>query len=102
MTMTQRIPDADLLRARRKMCRQIAAAIIGAMADEDMGFDQVAARLDVPETAVRRWMKQMIDGTSHDLDAVSDMTLAMGCEMVFSLPARQPLNPEMQPELVAA
>lgn len=84
------IPREELDRARRKMCRRIAAALVGAMAETDTGFDTIAARLGRSEASCRAFLRSMIDGTPprNGLDLMSDFAFAMGCEIEFRVVKR--------------
>lgn len=82
------IPKDDLLRARRKLCRKIAASLAMAMAETDTGIPLIAVRLGVSESVVRHWFKRLLDGTMHSLDHISDLAWSMGCSWEVSVSAR--------------
>jgi hypothetical protein len=69
------------------MCRSLAAVIVQAMADTDTNFTTMAFRIGQKESTVRRWLEKLIDGEDDGLalNNLSDMTLAMGCEIDFSV-----------------
>lgn len=96
------IPLDDLKRARRKLCRRIAACLVSAMAETDTGFEQIAGRLSVSEEVVRRWFNRMLDGTATDLNTVSDLSYAMDCEFTFSLEKIPGIEVGVKPETVDA
>lgn len=82
--------------AHRKMCRRIAAVLVRAMAETDIGFPEMAAKLGRSEESLRNYMKRLIDGTEQSLSAMSDLATAMDCEIEFSMHRRP--QPTADPE----
>jgi hypothetical protein len=62
------------------MCRQIASVIVMAMAQSDVSFTVMAARIGRREKTVRRWVNLLMDGRCKrvGLSEVSDMMFACG------------------------
>ena len=77
------IPQWALDRANRAAVKRIAAAIIGCMADTDFSLEQIARRVNKPESVVRECLYAMIDGKKATLDQFSDLLLAMSAEPVW-------------------
>lgn len=77
------IPKETLQWAQRRFARKIAAAVIQAMAETDCNFTQMAARIGRTEKEITGWIAKLMDGDGSGtmLDHVSDMLLAMGCEL---------------------
>lgn len=65
---------------------------MGAMAETDTSFAEMALRLGRREKIVRRWLMRLADGRSanskDDLKILADMATACGCRIEISL---QPL-----------
>lgn len=95
--MTDRIPEEDLKRARRKLARRVGACIVAAMAEYDFNFTQIASRINKTEKEISAWMTKLFDGDGSGamLDHVSDILLAMGCELDIST-ALRPVPPSPQ------
>lgn len=81
------IPKEELAKAARKFARKIAAAIVRCMAEEDFNYTQIAARLGKTEREISNWMQRLLDGdgSGAQLDHVSDILLAMGCELEWHI-----------------
>jgi hypothetical protein len=77
------IPTQAIESARRKTKRRVASVIIRAMAEEDMGFDEIANRLNEPTETVRKWLYDLVEGTGNDMNQVSDLALAMDLKIEF-------------------
>jgi hypothetical protein len=76
--MPDRIPKSVLKRERRRLKRMIIAVLAQAMAEADMGPDEIAAKLgDRKGWEVHDWIKKMLDGKAKDFDAVSDLGVAL-------------------------
>lgn len=95
--MTDPIPKEELEAARRRLKRQVASMMIGAMAETDAGFELLGERLGTAPASLRRWIYRMIEGKGEDLNAISDLALAMECRVEFSL-MRFATLPEIGPE----
>lgn len=82
-----KIQEEDLAIARRKFARQVAASIIAAMAETDASFATISNRINKPEAELVAWMHRLLDGDGGQafLDQVSDIFLAMGYELEFSV-----------------
>lgn len=91
----QPIPKEELARAARKLARKIAAAIIRTMAETDYNYTQIAARIGKTERDIANWMQRLIDGDGSGamLDHVSDILLAMGCELDWHVVRAVPILP---------
>lgn len=74
-----------LEQARRRLCRNVAAALIGGMAFTDSDICLMAIRMGTAEVGVRRLINRLIDGKSISLDRVSDLFLSMGLELRLEL-----------------
>ncbi len=68
--------DPERLAYRRLMCRRIGALIARAMADSDVGWDDMGVRIGVRPAALRRRMTRLMDGKTISLDDISDMLFA--------------------------
>ena len=90
------IPEERLRWARRRFARKLAAAIIHTMAETDYNFTQIAARIGRTEKEISSAVYRLLDGDGSCMmmDFVSDIFLAMGCELDWSV---KPI-PEMTPE----
>jgi predicted DNA-binding protein len=77
------IPKHAIEAARRKIKRRVASVLIRCMAEEDMGFEQIANRLDQPTETVRKWVYDLAEGIGKDMNEMSDLALAMDCEIEF-------------------
>lgn len=88
-----RITDEQFAWARRRMARKIASAIVSAMAECDFNFTQIAARIGKTEKDISGWMAKLFDGdgSGAQLDHVSDILLAMGCELDWKVVAAVPI-----------
>ena len=90
-----RVAETDMARARRKMKRKIAAALITAMAETDADYAFIATRLDDDPTKIEKWITGLISGETRAMDEVSDLLLALGCEFDFSLRRYEfPMRPQ--------
>lgn len=89
----ERIPEEVLERAARRLCRRIASVLVRCMAESDMNFADIGQRLNKSESSVRRWMNSLIDGTAKELRIMSDMAVAMGVEIEFSVTPLEELSP---------
>jgi hypothetical protein len=76
--------------AVRRLCRSMASAIVQAMADTDTSLTAIAFRIRQKESTVRDWLQKLIDGecSGPTLHNISDILLAMGCELDFSVRPR--------------
>lgn len=83
---------------RRKTKRRAVSVIIRCMGEEDMGFAQIANRLDQSEQEVRQWVYDMIEGVGGTLNEVSDLLLAMDCEAEFGARKIEWRKPAPAPE----
>lgn len=79
------IPQAVLEAARLRLKRQVAALVIEAMAEDGVSFAEMDAKLGQKTGYSRRWLIRMIDGKAKDMDLVSDLCLAFGCEPHITL-----------------
>lgn len=89
----EQIPQEELIAARRKVCRRIAASL--AMAETDTGIPDIAVRLGRSETTIRIWFQQLFDGTMKSLDHVSDLAWSMGCVWDFSVKCIETHRPQL-------
>lgn len=68
----------------RALCRRTAAALLHCMAGADLGFEDIDDRLDR-----KRWsrgrVRRLSDGKPVPLDDVSNIALACGAELKFSV-----------------
>ncbi len=79
------LAETNMARARRKLKKRIAAAIINAMAETDADYAFIAKRLRDKPAKIEAWITGLITGRTKDLDEVSDLLLAMNCELEFGL-----------------
>lgn len=94
--MNERIPQEVLDRAHRRLSRGIAATIVRVMADTDTSIEELAVRLGKPADKVKSWLDRMIQGKQKSLDQISDMLIAMGCELIWAI-ERRPQEPTTEP-----
>ena len=87
--MNKPIPREELDAACKRLCRRCAAAIIGAMAYTNTDIDVIASRLGKQPQTIRRTLNRLIDGLPVKLDAISDITSAMGCELKLTMTTEQ-------------
>jgi hypothetical protein len=99
-----RVTELDMARARRKMKKRIAAAIITAMAETDADYEFIGKRLTMKPAKIEKIIMDFIAGADSDIDQVSDLLLAMGCELTFQLRRyEEPTQPQQaEPERAAA
>ncbi|MBS0175492.1 MAG: hypothetical protein JSR64_15735 [Nitrospira sp.] len=98
--MSEQIPLEILQRARRALKRRVAGYLILAMAEEDIGPDEMAEKLDEKGDKVRATLNALIEGESMPLDRMSDLALAMAREWDFSfrrIGSSAPPDQEPQP-----
>jgi hypothetical protein len=97
-----RLTEIDLGRARRKLKKKVAAALITAMAETDADYEFMGKRLgDTPEN-IEQYIVGLISGKSKCMEELSDLLLALGCEFSFGLHQYQlPARPQPQPETPA-
>jgi hypothetical protein len=79
------ISDEKLKSARRKTSRRVAAALIAAMAETDIDYEEMGIRLGEKPETIRKWIIDFVDCKSKDLDLLSDLCLAMNAEVNFTL-----------------
>lgn len=92
-----RVTEMDMARARRKMKRKIASALIAAMAETDADYKFIATRLGQDAEEIERWLVGLISGDSKCGDEASDLLLALGCEFDFSIRRYQePRRPSVE------
>lgn len=89
--MADPIAKADLERARRRFKKQLAAAILAAMAEANVEFADINAKLG--NTLAKGWLDALVNGTAINMDIVSDMATAMGYDVgsrVYQMMVPQP------------
>lgn len=94
------IPQEELDRACRKMCRRIAAALVRAMAETDTDFATIAARTTRSEESLRSFIRALIDGKAprNGLEMMAIFAVAMECEIEFHIVRREaPDTPPIAP-----
>ncbi len=79
------IPRATLDAAHRRLTRRIAAMLIQAMAERDMGYDELAEALGVKSIIVRNYINGLITGKTKALRDMSDIACALNCELHFAV-----------------
>lgn len=79
------IDDFDMARARRKLKRKVAAALISAMAETDADYEFIAKRLRDKPAHIEKWITGLITGETRAMDEISDLCTAMGVELTFGL-----------------
>lgn len=100
MASVDRIPQEKLEAARRRLKRRIAAQIIWAMAEEDVTFEDIDARLGTDGSFgrdTRQYVHDLIEGRGAALDPVSDLCLAIGREPIVTI-RKIPAEPAVKPE----
>lgn len=82
-----RDPDLErhLGRRHQSLCRKMASAILHAMAEVDVTFEEMDGRLEMPATFCRNCLLRLIDGDSVSLRDLSDLVHALGCEVSISI-----------------
>lgn len=95
MTEIERIPQEVLDRAHRRLARQIAATLLVAMAETDVGFDEIARRLGEPPSSTRRWFNRMASGDGGaGLCMIAAMATALDCQIHVSIHSFSQANPD--------
>jgi hypothetical protein len=89
------IDPAILAAARLRAKRSIAIALIAAMREDGVTFEQLGARLHCNPARVRRWLFGLIDGRTKAADQAIDLATCMGREFEFAVRRIHP------PELAA-
>lgn len=79
------IPQEVILAARLATKRRVLAVILQAMAEERVDYCTIDARLGLKAGTARRWLIALMDGSTRELDVVSDLCLAMDREMHFGV-----------------
>lgn len=79
------IPRATLDAAHRRLTRRVAALLIQAMAEHDMGYDELAEALGVKPIAMRNYINGLITGKTKAMRDVSDLACALDCEFHFTV-----------------
>jgi hypothetical protein len=93
----------DMAKHRRKTKKKIAVALITAMAETDGDYAFIAKRLGETPENIKQWIVGLIDGETRAMDEVSDLLLALGCELNFGLRAYQePMRPGTEQKAEAA
>lgn len=92
------IPKAVLDAAHRKLCRRVAACILQAMAESDIGPDMVDFRLDLPKGTTQRRIARLMTGRTNEMRMVSDLACALDFEPVFSIYRPCAVQFEQHPE----
>jgi len=89
--MGEIIPKEELDAAHRKLCRRVASTIIAGMAEADVSFDVLDARLSHKPGFSKRFLNDLITAKTNILRVVSDLSYALGFEPKFSFtyPLRQ-------------
>jgi len=90
------IPEAELIAARLRMQRRVAALIVSALAESGLSYEDVDARLGNKPGFTRRYINRLIEGKERGLNEFSDMCLGIGFEPQFAL--HHPLRRDAQPE----
>lgn len=85
MKQTDPIPEAELIAARLRMQRRIAALVVSALAESGVSYDELDARLGNKPGFARRYINRLIEGKEKGLNEFSDMCLGIGFEPHFSL-----------------
>jgi hypothetical protein len=78
------IPIEILQAARLKTSRGAAIILLTAMAETGMTYDQVDIKLGKKFGHSREHINALVEGTTNDLNEISDIALAMDCEIIFS------------------
>ena len=82
------IPQPTRDEARALLCRQIGTALSAAMTQSGLTVPDVAARLSMEPGPVYRWMRRLEQGTLRNLDPVTDLVAALGCELTVTASVR--------------
>ena len=85
--MTEKIPQETLNKYRLRTRRRIAAALTAALADSDLSLTVLMERLGERPLWFTDFVNQLMIGETDDddLDTISDIMLALGCELSFGL-----------------
>ena len=88
--MTERIPREELDRAARRLARHVAAVLLQAMAELDVSFEMIDARLDARPGSSRRYLMRLADGRGDmGLRTLAHLALGIGVEVNISLAQRE-------------
>lgn len=79
------IPKAELDKAHRRLCREVAASLLSAMAEADVGFYEMAVALEIDERSLRRYFYRLMDGRTRALREISDLATAMGRRVLVGM-----------------
>jgi hypothetical protein len=83
--MSKAIPQSEIMAARLRLKRKVAAQFVYAMAIEGCSWDDIDRRVGWSTGTARHFVHALIDGTTQELESVSDIALAMGREPDFQL-----------------
>lgn len=87
------IPKEVLNKAHRKLLKKLAVLIIQCMEEADISFETIETRLGWPEGRAQEELMLMISGESNLLREVSDLAVAMDCEIdIKALPIQKVLR----------
>ena len=92
--MTEPIPQEVLDAVYRKMVRRIGAQIINAMAQTDVIWADLDARLGVEPGTARRWTLKFIDAKGGTLRTMSELAYAIGADWHFEIHRLPPPEPD--------
>ena len=81
----------ELDRTRRRLSRQVGAALLSGMAATDANIWQMAIKIGQSENWVRERVDRLVDGKSIPLNHVSDLFFSMGLDVGLSLSRRDDL-----------
>ncbi len=83
--MTERIPQEELDKNYRNFIRRVAGLLILAMAEEDVDFATVGARLDWGEDRVRETILNYIEAKTEEGREAVDIMYALGQRVTIEL-----------------
>ena len=75
------IPQSARTQTRVALCRSIHAALRDAMAQAAFTESDLAIGLNVDPGVIFRWLRRLDEGTLRNLDPVSDLVAALGCDV---------------------
>lgn len=100
MSELEPILQAELDKALRRLCRQLGAQIVHAMAMTDSSIEQISERTGHEAKRLKRFLDNLIKGVApaEALDVISDIAWAMDCEVRLSLLELPKPNPSPSAE----
>ena len=83
--MAEPLPQEAIDAARLRLKRKIASVIMYAMAESGLSVEQLEHRIRRPQGFTWRFLRGLMKGTNSALNDISDLLLAMDCELEMNL-----------------